>query len=86
MFILLVVLFTGGLLFVVVLQSWTRLVGDYQALYKQLEKVENSIPTVGLVEESEDRLTERITLYQVNTNAASTPAPRLRSSVPSLDK
>ncbi|XP_062858462.1 nesprin-1 isoform X4 [Trichomycterus rosablanca] len=48
-----------------ILESWSRLVGDYQALYNQLEMVESSIPTVGLVEETEERLTERITLYQV---------------------
>lgn len=39
---------------------------DYQALCKQLEAVESSIPTVGLVEETEDRITERISLYQVS--------------------
>lgn len=39
---------------------------DYQALCRQLEAVECSIPTVGLVEETEDRLTERISLYQVS--------------------
>lgn len=38
---------------------------DYQALCRQLETVECSIPTVGLVEETEERLIERISLYQV---------------------
>lgn len=38
---------------------------DYQELIRQLETVETSIPNVGLVEESEERLTDRITLYQV---------------------
>uniref|UniRef100_A0A3Q3Q2J9 KASH domain-containing protein n=1 Tax=Monopterus albus TaxID=43700 RepID=A0A3Q3Q2J9_MONAL len=46
------------------LESWSRLMEDYQALYRQLEAVECSIPTVGLVEETEERLIERITLYQ----------------------
>lgn len=46
-------------------QWWSRLVGDYQALYRQLETVESSIPSVGLVEETEDRLSDRIALYQV---------------------
>lgn len=46
-------------------QEWSRFVGDYQALYKQLEVVESSIPAVGLVEETEERLSERIALYQV---------------------
>lgn len=39
---------------------------NYQALCRQLETVECSIPTVGLVEETEERLTERISLYQVS--------------------
>ncbi|XP_077366762.1 nesprin-1 isoform X9 [Festucalex cinctus] len=47
-----------------ILESWSRLVEDYQALCRQLEAVECSIPTVGLVEETEERLFERITLYQ----------------------
>lgn len=42
---------------------------DYQALCRQLEAVECSIPTVGLVEETEERLIERISLYQVNVFA-----------------
>lgn len=41
---------------------------DYQALCRQLESVECSIPTVGLVEETEERLVERIGLYQVRDN------------------
>lgn len=39
--------------------------GDYQAVYRQLEAVESNIPSVGLVEETEDRLRDRIALYQV---------------------
>lgn len=37
---------------------------DYQALCRQLEAVECSMPAVGLVEETEERLVERICLYQ----------------------
>lgn len=40
---------------------------DYQALCRQLEAVECSIPTVGLVEETEERLVERISLYQARS-------------------
>uniref|UniRef100_A0A3B3SWR2 Uncharacterized protein n=1 Tax=Paramormyrops kingsleyae TaxID=1676925 RepID=A0A3B3SWR2_9TELE len=47
-----------------VLESWTLLEEQYQALLTQLEAVEASIPTVGLVEETEERLAERIALYQ----------------------
>uniref|UniRef100_A0ACB8GBS4 Nesprin-1 n=1 Tax=Sphaerodactylus townsendi TaxID=933632 RepID=A0ACB8GBS4_9SAUR len=47
-----------------ILETWLRLDGDYQELTRQLETVETSIPTVGLVEESEERLAERIALYQ----------------------
>lgn len=39
---------------------------DYQAVCRQLEAVECSIPTVGLVEETEERLVERIGLFQVS--------------------
>lgn len=48
------------------LQTWMRLDEDYQELTRQLESVEGSIPTVGLVEETEDRLTDRIALFQVS--------------------
>ncbi|KAK0149352.1 Nesprin-1 [Merluccius polli] len=47
-----------------ILESWSRLVEDYQALCAQLEAVECSVPTVALVEETEERLTDRINLYQ----------------------
>uniref|UniRef100_M3ZLV0 KASH domain-containing protein n=1 Tax=Xiphophorus maculatus TaxID=8083 RepID=M3ZLV0_XIPMA len=47
-----------------ILESWSRLMEDYKALCRQLEAVECSIPTVGLVEETEERLLERISLYQ----------------------
>ncbi|XP_052352542.1 nesprin-1-like isoform X4 [Oncorhynchus keta] len=47
-----------------ILETWSRLVPDYQALCMQLEAVEGSIPTVGLVEETEESLTERSSLYQ----------------------
>ncbi|KAM6272871.1 nesprin-1 isoform 2-T2 [Spheniscus humboldti] len=47
-----------------ILETWTHLDEDYQELTRQLESVEGSIPTVGLVEETEDRLTDRITLFQ----------------------
>ncbi|XP_033998692.1 nesprin-1 isoform X2 [Trematomus bernacchii] len=47
-----------------ILESWSSLVEDYQALCRQLEAVECSIPTVGLVEETEERLVERIALFQ----------------------
>lgn len=41
------------------------MVQDYQSLNRHLEAVEGSIPTVGLVEETEERLIDRISLYQV---------------------
>ncbi|XP_042372246.1 nesprin-1-like, partial [Plectropomus leopardus] len=44
--------------------TWCRLVQDYQSLNRQLEAVEGNIPTVGLVEENEERLMDRISLYQ----------------------
>lgn len=45
---------------------------SYQALCRQLEAVECSIPTVGLVEETEERLVERISLYQARKTALAT--------------
>lgn len=45
---------------------------NYQALCRQLEAVECSIPTVGLVEETEERLVERISLYQARKTALAT--------------
>lgn len=48
-----------------IFQTWCQLVQDYQNLNHQLEAVEGSIPGVGLVEETEERLMDRITLYQV---------------------
>lgn len=50
-------------------QTWCRLVQDYQSLNRQLEAVEGSIPTVGLVEETEERLMDRISLYQVKATS-----------------
>ncbi|XP_045574102.1 nesprin-1 isoform X3 [Salmo salar] len=47
-----------------ILETWSHLVQDYQALCRQLEAVEGSIPTVGLVEETEEKLTERSLLCQ----------------------
>lgn len=55
---------------------------DYQGLYRQLEAVEGSMPSVGLVEETEEKLNDRISLYQVqddtnahfNTDGIITPA------------
>ncbi|XP_029413815.1 nesprin-1-like isoform X3 [Nannospalax galili] len=47
-----------------ILETWSHLDEDLQALSRQLEAVENSILSVGLVEESEDRLKKRTSLYQ----------------------
>ncbi|KAJ0008745.1 hypothetical protein NQD34_016160 [Periophthalmus magnuspinnatus] len=44
--------------------TWCHLAHDYQYLIQHLEAVEGSMPTVGLVEETEDKLVERISLYQ----------------------
>ncbi|KAG8444139.1 hypothetical protein GDO86_009355 [Hymenochirus boettgeri] len=47
-----------------ILETWILLDVKYQELLKHLEAIENSIPTVGLVEETEERLQERIELFQ----------------------
>ncbi|XP_029114386.1 nesprin-1 isoform X5 [Scleropages formosus] len=47
-----------------VLEAWNHLEKDYQTLHQQLEDVESRIPSVGLAEETEEKLNERIELYQ----------------------
>uniref|UniRef100_A0A1A8H4I9 Spectrin repeat containing, nuclear envelope 1b n=1 Tax=Nothobranchius korthausae TaxID=1143690 RepID=A0A1A8H4I9_9TELE len=47
-----------------ILQTWCCLMYDYQSLNRHLEAVEGSVPSAGLVEETEDRLMDRISLYQ----------------------
>ncbi|KAL2082207.1 hypothetical protein ACEWY4_022025 [Coilia grayii] len=47
-----------------VLEAWTGVVKDYQVLCVTLEKVESSIPTAALLEETQECLTHRIALYQ----------------------
>ncbi|XP_068533197.1 nesprin-1 isoform X4 [Anas acuta] len=47
-----------------ILETWMHLDEDYQELTRQLESVEGNIPTVGLVEETEDKLRGRIALFQ----------------------
>uniref|UniRef100_A0A8V0XM53 Uncharacterized protein n=1 Tax=Gallus gallus TaxID=9031 RepID=A0A8V0XM53_CHICK len=47
-----------------ILETWMHLDEAYQELTRQLESVEGNIPAVGLVEETEDKLTERIKLFQ----------------------
>lgn len=54
-------------------QSWSRLGEEYQALCRQLEAVESSMPAVGLVEETEERLVERIGLYQARNRTRTGP-------------
>nr|XP_057913481.1 nesprin-1 isoform X6 [Doryrhamphus excisus] len=46
-----------------ILEAWRRLAQDYQSLDLQMEAVEENIPAVALVEETEEKLTERISLY-----------------------
>ncbi|XP_075410476.1 nesprin-1-like isoform X2 [Tenrec ecaudatus] len=60
-----------------ILETWTRLGEDHRELSRQLEVVENSIPSVGLVEESEDRLIDRITLYQHLKSSLNEHQPKL---------
>ncbi|XP_049759928.1 nesprin-1 isoform X14 [Elephas maximus indicus] len=60
-----------------ILETWSRLDEDHQELSRQLEVVESSIPSVGLVEESEDRLIDRITLYQHLKSSLNEYQPKL---------
>ncbi|XP_006768780.1 PREDICTED: nesprin-1 isoform X1 [Myotis davidii] len=60
-----------------ILETWSHLDEDQQELHGQLEVVESSIPSVGLVEESEDRLVDRITLYQHLKSSLNEYQPKL---------
>ncbi|XP_061480140.1 nesprin-1 isoform X3 [Rhineura floridana] len=60
-----------------ILETWTHLQEDYQELTRQLETVETSIPSVGLVEESEERLADRIALYQHLKSSLTEYQPKL---------
>ncbi|KAH0622389.1 hypothetical protein JD844_024653 [Phrynosoma platyrhinos] len=60
-----------------ILETWTHLEEDYQELIRQLESVETSIPGVGLVEESEERLADRIALYQHLKSSLTEYQPKL---------
>ncbi|XP_074043952.1 nesprin-1 isoform X5 [Macrotis lagotis] len=60
-----------------ILETWSHLEDDYQELARQLEAIESSIPSVGLVEESEERLKDRIALYQQLKSSLSEYQPKL---------
>uniref|UniRef100_A0A452R293 KASH domain-containing protein n=1 Tax=Ursus americanus TaxID=9643 RepID=A0A452R293_URSAM len=60
-----------------ILETWSHLDEDHQELSRQLEAVESSIPSVGLVEESEDRLIDRIALYQHLKSSLNEYQPKL---------
>ncbi|XP_039707258.1 nesprin-1 isoform X7 [Pteropus medius] len=60
-----------------ILETWSHLDDDHRELSRQLEVVEANIPSVGLVEESEDRLIDRITLYQHLKSSLNEHQPKL---------
>ncbi|XP_070812770.1 nesprin-1-like, partial [Pituophis catenifer annectens] len=60
-----------------ILETWMHLEEGYQELTQQLEAVESNIPSVGLVEESEERLTDRISLYQHLKSSLTQHQPKL---------
>lgn len=60
-----------------ILEMWSHLDENRQELSRQLEVIENSIPSVGLVEESEDRLVERTNLYQHLKSSLNEYQPKL---------
>ncbi|XP_026643178.1 nesprin-1 isoform X9 [Microtus ochrogaster] len=60
-----------------ILEMWSHLDEMLQELSRQLEVVESSIPSVGLVEESEDRLVERMNLYQHLKSSLNEDQPKL---------
>ncbi|GCC16397.1 hypothetical protein chiPu_0021856, partial [Chiloscyllium punctatum] len=46
-------------------QAWAEFEVDHSSLMKELELLKSSVPTVGLVEETEERLSERVSTLQV---------------------
>lgn len=48
-----------------VVQKWEEFDDNYASLEKDLEVLVSSLPSVSLVEETEERLLERISFYQV---------------------
>ncbi|XP_008578910.1 PREDICTED: nesprin-1 isoform X2 [Galeopterus variegatus] len=60
-----------------ILEAWSHLDEDHQELSRQLDVVASSLPSVGLVEESEDRLVDRITLYQRLKSSLNEYQPKL---------
>ncbi|XP_073413788.1 nesprin-1 isoform X2 [Dendrobates tinctorius] len=60
-----------------ILETWMMLEDKYLELRRQLESIESNIPVVGLVEESEERLTERIELYQCFRSSLAEHQPKL---------
>ncbi|XP_072424107.1 uncharacterized protein [Chiloscyllium punctatum] len=45
-------------------QAWAEFEVDHSSLMKELELLKSSVPTVGLVEETEERLSERVSTLQ----------------------
>uniref|UniRef100_A0A8C2RZJ2 Uncharacterized protein n=1 Tax=Capra hircus TaxID=9925 RepID=A0A8C2RZJ2_CAPHI len=60
-----------------ILETWSQLEKEHWELSRQLEVVESSTPSVGLVEESEDRLIDRIALYQHLKSSLNEYQPKL---------
>lgn len=60
-----------------ILETWSHLEAEQQELSRQLALVESSLPSVGLVEEREDRLRERIVLYQHLKSSLNEYQPKL---------
>ncbi|XP_075718991.1 nesprin-1 isoform X3 [Rhinoderma darwinii] len=60
-----------------ILETWMALDDKYLKLSRQLESIESNIPVVGLVEETEERLTERIELYQCFKSSLAEHQPKL---------
>eukprot|EP00061_Rhincodon_typus_P007704 g29673.t1 len=45
-------------------QAWTEYEVDHSSLMKELELLKSAVPTIGLVEETEERLSERVSSIQ----------------------
>ncbi|XP_076155328.1 nesprin-1 isoform X4 [Alosa pseudoharengus] len=61
-----------------ILESWTRVVQDCHTLSQELVTAEDTLAGVGLLEESEERLAERISLYQGQRERLAERQPELQ--------
>ncbi|XP_059504896.1 nesprin-2 [Stegostoma tigrinum] len=64
-------------------QAWSEFEVDHSSLMKELELLKSAVPTVGLVEETEERLSERVSSIQIIRSSLSGMQARVEQSLSS---